>query len=415
METTRGESIASNRHMLEGLRMPLFGINVIDLTHYVAGPYCTKLAAGWGAEVVKIEKPSGGDPTRRIGPFYHDEIHLEKSLLFLYLNANKKSVTLNLKTKTGKQIFKEMIKGADILVENFNPRVMPGLGLDYETLEHINPKLIMTSISNYGVSGPYRDLKGWDICMYALGGMMYITGSPHLEPLQRPAFLAQYIGGLYGFLAALTALYCREETNIGQFVDVAIIEGIASMLESTALYWPYKEEVFRRFERRWDMYPYGVYPCKNGFVGIMVFQNRLWPKVAEIMESPELLDPRFSTPQGRVKYADEVDTLMMPWLLEHTREEIYKKGQAAGLPFGYVCTPEDLLNSAQLLARDYFVDIKHPLTGKTRYPGAPYKLSDAEWHAQRAPLLGEHNEEVYCGHLGYSKQDLVRLRDTGVI
>ena len=205
----------------------LEGVKVLDLTHHVAGPYSTKLLADFGADVVKVEQPSG-DPARRIPPFYHDETGPDKSLLFLYLNTNKQGITLNLKTRQGLDLLMELVRDSDILVENFSPRVMPSLGLDYPSLKEINPSLVMVSIANFGQTGPYRDYKANDIVEYALGGLMYIFGGYHREPLKHALHQAQFKAGTNAASAALMALYHQRMTGIGQHVDVSIQESIAS-------------------------------------------------------------------------------------------------------------------------------------------------------------------------------------------
>ncbi len=193
----------------------LSGVRVLDLTHYIAGPYCTKMLSDYGADVVKVERPGLGDAARSLGPFLNDEPHPEKSGLFLYLNTNKKSITLNLKSATGVSILKELVKQSDILVENFSPRVMPSLGLDYKTLKKINPGLVMTSISNFGQTGPYRDYKATDLNIWGLSGILYECGEPNREPLKMGNNVSEYVAGLYAALTTLSALYYRDEGRRG--------------------------------------------------------------------------------------------------------------------------------------------------------------------------------------------------------
>ena len=202
----------------------LSDVKVLDLTWHIAGPYCTKLLADYGAEVIKVEKPEEGDPTRRMAPFFKDDPHPEKSGLFLHLNTNKKGITLDLKSATGKKIIKELVSKVDILVESFSPRVMPSLGLDYQTLEQINPKLVMVSISNFGQSGPYRDFKASEIVEYAMGGEMYSTGIADREPLKLGGNVTQYQAGTVAAVATVGALYAAEFQGTGQHVDVSIME-----------------------------------------------------------------------------------------------------------------------------------------------------------------------------------------------
>lgn len=387
----------------------LSGISVVDLTHYVSGPFCTKLLAGMGAEVIKIENPTGGDPARRMTPFPGDIPDSEKSGTFLYLNTGKKSITLNLKTATGVKILRDLVKEADVLVENFKPRVMPSLGLSYGTLEHMNPKLVMTSISNFGQTGPYRDYRAEEMVIFALGGMMYLIGDPEREPLRWGFAAAQYMGGLAAYTGTLAALHYAEKTGIGQQVDIALMECIAASHFQATEQYAYTGVVPKRNRAML------VFPCKDGVVQLAL-QPHHWPKLTQLVGMPELLeDPRFSNTEARVGHAEELETILLPWMMEHTMVEIYHTGQAIGLPVGYSATSSDLFSTPQYRVRGFFVDIEHPRAGRLTYPGTPLRMGELPWQHERAPLLGEHNEEIYCGRLGYSREELVRLRERKVI
>jgi len=388
---------------------PLSGITVIDLTHYIAGPFCTKLLAGMGAEVIKIERPIEGDPARRMGPFPEDIPDPEKSGAFLYLNTGKKSITLNLKTATGVKVFKQLVKEADVVVENFEPRVMPSLGLSYKTLERMNPGLVMTSISNFGQTGPYRDYKAEEMVILAMGGLMYLTGHPEQEPLRMGYAASQYMAGLASFSGTLAALYHAEQGGIGQQVDISLMECIAASHFQAVDQYSYTGRVLRRNRAMLG------FPCKDGVVHLAM-QPHHWPRLVEMLEMPELLeDPRFTTTQVRMRHAEELETLILPWMMERTMEEIYHAGQAVGLPIGYTASSEDLFKSPQYKAREFFIDIDHPRAGMLTYPGTPLRMGNLPWQHGRAPLLGEHNEEIYCQRLGYIREDLVRLRERGII
>jgi crotonobetainyl-CoA:carnitine CoA-transferase CaiB-like acyl-CoA transferase len=387
----------------------LSGIKVIDLTHYIAGPYCSKLMAALGAEVIKVEKPGEGDGARKLGPFPADKPNPEASGLFLYLNTHKKSITVNLKTNTGVKIFKDLIQDADILIENFEPRVMPSLGLDYNTLKKINPRLVMTSISNFGQTGPYRDMKAEEINVFALGGLMNLLGDEGREPLKFGGSASQYMAGIAGFSGSMVALHHAEKTGMGQHVDVSIMECLVSCHFQDVIEYSYTGRLLPRYRRMLVM------PCKDGFVAATILQ-RQWPRLAKLLEMPELLeDPRFETMESRRIHADELEAHILPWIIERTKEEIYHAAQAVGLSFGYIATSEDLLKATQYKAREFFVDIYHPVVGRLTYPGIPFKANDLANYQSRAPLLGEHNEEIYCAGLGLTKDDLVRLRASGIV
>ena len=394
----------------------LSGLKVLDLTHHVAGPYATRLMAAQGADVVKVERPGIGDPARHLGPFPSDVPHPEKSALFLYLNTGKKSVTLNLKTEAGKNILRQLVSEADVLVENFRPTVMQGLGLDYETLSAINLGLVMTSISNFGQTGPYRDFEAREIGLYALGGLMYITGESDREPLQMAARLGQYGAGQNALVATLSALWYRETSGTGQHVDVAISEYVATILENALSMYSYTGQSFPRTGNRgYGRAAWGPYPCRDGYVGVIAGPDHRWPAVAELMEKPELDDPRFSDRAGRGLHADELDALMLPWLAQHDKRAIFESAQQLGLAFAYVATPEDILQWEHLQEREYFTAVDHPEAGTLRHPSGPFQIEGMSWQLEPAPLLGQHNLEILCRRLGYSKEDLVRMRELSVI
>ena len=395
----------------------LEGVKVLDLTHYFAGPYCAKLLATLGAEVVKVERPGVGDPLRHFPPFANPRQPAESGAWFLYLNTSKKSVTLNLKSDKGREILRQLARDADILVENFAPGVMARLGMDYPTLQAENPALVMTSISNYGQTGPYRDWKASEINLYAAGGLMNITGEPEEPPLKEGAPLAQLGAGQNAFVATMTALIYAEDTGQGQHIDLSIAEYATNVLENALMQYSYSGREFTRVGNRgYGRAAWGIYPCQDGFVGIIAGPDTNWPEVANIMETPELADPRFASRQGRLLNADEVDALMLPWLLEHDKVDIFKAGQEHGLGFSFVAGMQDILEMEQLTARDYFVELEHPVAGSFRYPGPPISpYSDiAPWVYRRAPLLAEHCLEI-LGNLGYSAQDVENLHAEGVI
>ena len=402
------------------MEQALSDVKVLDLTHYVAGPYCTKLLSDYGAEVIKIEKPGTGDGARRMGPFLRDDPHPEKSGLFLHLNTNKKGITLNLKTDTGIMIFKELVKDVDILVENFAPRVMPDLGLDYKVLEHINPRLVKTSISNFGQTGPYRDYKATEIVLFAMGPHMITDGEPDLAPLRYPGFKSQYLAGTHAATATMGALFGSELTGEGQEVDVSIIEPLSSLPEGAGKLMSYAfsgEEVVRTGYRNEGMYPLGYYPCKDGVIHVFGFIPAVWPRIAQWLEMPELLeDPRFIDPLKRPEHHGDFDAIFMDWLLDRTQQEVVRSGQENRIPVAPVNPINGVLVDPQFNARDAFVRIEHPAAGNITYPNVPFKLPEVPSQPQQpAPTLGQHNREIYCQGLGYTDGDLVRLRAEGII
>ena len=288
----------------------LAGVKVIDLTHHIAGPYATKLLADFGADVLKIERP-GGDPARRLPPFFHDDPHHEKSLPFLYLNTNKRSITLNLKSEEGRGILLELLSDADAVVENFSPRVMPALGLDYETLRARNPRLVVASVSNFGQSGPWRDYRATEIVEYALGGLMYIFGAYDREPLKHAMNQAQFKAGTNLASATLMALYHQRLTGQGQRVDVSIQESIASALRDVINNYTYLGAVRRRQPNHTGDLT-RLRAVSDGYVlpnpGIGASLN--WQILVDFLDAPQLDDPRFENASARLENAEALGEIL---------------------------------------------------------------------------------------------------------
>ena len=400
----------------------LADLRVLDLTHYIAGPYCTKLLADYGAEVIKIERPDGGDPARRYGPFPHDAPHPEKSALFLHLNTNKRGITLNLKTAAGKDLFTDLVRHTDVVVENFSPRVMPKLGLTYETLEQLNPRLVMTSISNFGQTGPYRDYKAQDILLYAMAGAMQQTGVAEREPVKMAGNLMQYQTGTMAATATLVGVYAAQLQGIGQHIDVSLFETQAGTVDRRSTFlmaYAYAGEAFsRQTSGSQGMLPRGIYPCRDGYVCIHV-TSEWWPRLVQMLERPDFLtDPKFSTPAARmnIEAQGEFDAIFYPWLLERTKQDIMARAQAARVLATAVNTPEEVFTDRHFQARGFFVEVDHPNAGQVTQPGPPFRMAETPWCIRRcAPRLGEHNEEIYGGMLGLSQEELMVLREQGII
>ena len=404
----------------------LEGVRVLDLTHYIAGPYCTRLMAGLGADVLKVERPEAGDPMRAFGPFasrpseYRDQGDdaIEDGAWHLYLNAGKRSAGLNLKSPEGRQLVLELAGRADILVENFAPGTLGRLGIGYEELVRVNPALVVTSISNFGQTGPYCDWRGTEANLYAMGGLMNITGEPDQEPLKEGAPLAQLGAGQNAFAATMAALMFAEETGEGQQIDISIAEYATNILENALMQYSYSGQEYTRVGNRgYGRAAWGIYPSRDGHVGIIAGPDHRWPEVARIMEREELADPRFASRRGRQENADEVDALMLPWLIDHDKVDIFKTGQESGLGFSFVATMQDILEMEQLIARGYFVGINHPVVGDLVYPGAPISCEPGAeaWVFKRAPLFGEHTRSALVEWLDLDSARLDELAKSGAI
>ncbi len=394
----------------------LEGVRVLDLTHHIAGPWCTKLLADYGADVLKVEPP-GGDPAREMPPFFRDEVHQDKSLLFLYLNTSKHGITLNLKSTEGEKVFFELVKDTDVLVENYSPRVMPSLGLDYQTLREHNPSLVMASISNFGQTGPYRDYKATEIVAYALGGLMYIFGNYDREPLKHALHQAQFKAGTDAASAALMALYHQRLTGEGQHVDVSVQEAIASTLRDVVDNYTYTGAVRRRQPNHsGDLTR--LRAASDGYIlpnpGIGAGLN--WSSVVEFLEEPTLDDERFSDASARLANAEELGKILDRCFESKKKADMFYAAHERRFIYGIVQSPEEVLDNPQYQHRGYFVEQDHPIVGPVTYPGAPFIMSGTPWEASLpAPSLGEHNEEVFRNRLGYSSDDLARLRGAGVV
>jgi crotonobetainyl-CoA:carnitine CoA-transferase CaiB-like acyl-CoA transferase len=311
-------------------------LRVLDLSEGVAGAYCTKVLAGFGADVIKIERPGGGDPLRRHGPFPDGVPHLEKGALFLYLNTGKKSITLDIAQRTGALLFRRLVEEAEVVVESFPPGHLAELGLGYESLARIKPRLVMTSVTTFGQHGPYAGYRATNLTAFAAGGQMAVTGEPDREPLKNGGYQAEYQAGLHAFAATAVAAFSADATEVGQHIDIAAVECMATMLEPYVSSWAQ--------ERR------------------------------DIVRRRPNVDPA-------------------PTAL----------------------AVQDLLEAPQLRQRGFFQEFEHPAAGRLVYPGPPFRLEATRWQAARAPLLGEHNEEIYCGELELSREELVVLRASGII
>ncbi|MCX5998913.1 MAG: CoA transferase [Chloroflexi bacterium] len=400
------------------------GLKVLEWAGFIAGPYCGKLLADLGAEVIKVEKPGTGDEARQRGPFPDNIPHPEKSGLFLYLNANKFGITLDPETATGRKLLKQLVKNADVLIEDHPPAEMKRLGLDYAKLRKVNPALIMVSITAFGQTGPYKNYKGYAINSSALGGQSVCAGAPGREPLTPPLCLGHYQSGASGATAAMGAIFARESSGKGQHVDISEAQVWATLhtgnQESSFIMHGMKR--MRWGHRTPGVYPYTILPCKDGYMSMIAIQGYQWKRFLEMMGDgrvPEWYtsEPRFQDRREiSLKYADEMDGRLAPWLMSRTKSEIYRQCLDNRVPFAPVRNMAEVVNDEHLKVREYFVNVDHPVAGQFKYPGAFGKFSETPWSIERpAPLLGEHNEVIYCRRLGYTRDKLAELRTGGVI
>ena len=402
----------------------LEGLRVLDLSQGVAGPYCTKLLADYGASVVKVEPPGGGDPARQAGPFPEDLPHRERSALFLHLNTSKRSITLDVASARGRLLLKQLLPHFDVLVESYTPGTLAELGLSDSVIKRQHRNLVVTSITPYGQTGPYSHYRFTELTVFGTGGGMYREGFPDREPLKVGGNIGQYFAGTCASVATLAAALKARFTGKGEWLDISIMECLAGHPHqvSRGLVYDYSREVERRQPPHTPALPgtsgYGVgtFRCRDGHVTFLPLGERMWPNIVEMLGMPELLeDPRFATGEARTENRDNFDAIFLPWLLEHTKQEVFQAAQEAGVPGAPLNQPPDVLADTHMQEREYFVQIDHPEAGSLLYPGAPFKLSHGAWHARRAPKLGEHNQEVYRSLLNMGQDDLAQLQETGVI
>ena len=393
----------------------LNGFRVLDMGSGISAPWCAKILADYGAEVIKVETPGSGDLARRMGPFAGDDPNPEKSLTFLYLNTNKKSVTLDPSSVSGRKLLDRLLADTDVLVDNYPPSVSKELGLDYASLSAVNPGLVVTSIAPFGQTGPYHDYQATDIVTYALSGLMYHSGDSDQPPLRNVLDQSFYVAGANGAAATQIALFARLSTGEGQHVDVSAAECLGAHLVQPLPYYNYMGAVKGRRPVRGAGFE-ELMPARDGYVAPSVQGSRPWEVIANLIGLEELLDEKFSTGAGRVAHGEELKELLTKGLAQWDRMPLFLASGEARLVFGMAQDAGDLFNCPHLEARDFFVEVDHPVVGQAKYPGMAVRLpGEPLTDSQPAPLLGQHNSEIFGQELGYSAQDLVSLRQLGVI
>ncbi len=395
---------------------------VLDLADE-KGVYCGKLLGDLGADVIKIEPP-GGDKMRSRGPFHKSDVHPEKSLPFLYFNTSKSSITLNIEDKAGQAIFKKLVEKADVVVESFPVGYLADLGLDYASLKKINPKLVMTSITPYGQKGPLNKHKAIDINIMAMSGYMQLVGEPYDKPLTLGGEQSYYPGSQYAAASTLAALYYRDGgSGKGQHVDVSMQEAMITFYHEqmpVAMWNKSKENIARVGSMDAMVTPCGLYPCKDGWISLCVVTPQEWDTLSkwiyEVTGNEEILEDQYKGGLlDRMPVRDMVNVLVIDFTDRLTGQELFLEGQKRKLVVMPVNDVPSLLNDTQLNSRGFWVELDHPVVGKMKYPRGPLYSDAINSPSKAAPVLGEDNEKVYCGELGYSKDDLVVLRSTGAI
>lgn len=391
----------------------LDGIVVLDLTRVLAGPYCGMLLADMGAEVIKIEVPGKGDDSRAFGPFLNGE-----SAYYMNLNRNKKGVTLNLKKEEGKRIFLEMVKKADVVIENYRPGTMEKLGLGYETLKAVNPGIVYGCVSGFGHYGPYSQRAGYDIIGQAMGGLMSTTGWPGGEPTRTGTAMGDVLGGLSVTIGVLAAVVNKIRTGEGQKVDVALVDSVVSSLEIITQIYLSTGRIPERIGNRYEStYPYDSFKAKDGNVIIACGNDKLFSLLCGEMNMPELLeDPRFLKNINRVENHTALKEIIETWSTQYPLDEIVERLLAIGVPAAPINTIDRIVKDPHIAgAREMFVEIDHPVAGKTKITGDHIKFSDKKAEIRTpAPTLGQHNAEIYA-RFGITPETLAAYKENGVI
>lgn len=389
------------------------GVRILDLSQMLSGPYTTLLMADLGAEVIKLEMPGSGDRIRQMGPHFVDG----ESAYFIACNRNKKSLTLDLKKEEGRKIFYELVKKVDVVFDNFRPGKMAKLGADHESLKKVNPKIITCSISAYGRNGPMKDQPAFDLSLQAISGAMSICGEPGRSPVRMGIPMGDLGGAMLAAFAISSALYRRERTGEGEDIDIGLMDAMVSLLTYVAEYHFVGGVVPGLIgSGHQSVVPYRAYKTKDIYIVIAIFTDKFWTILCEVLGRPELAkDPRFADNNLRSKNRDELNPVLEEMFLTKTGDEWIDLLMKGGVPVAPINDLDRLFKEEQVLVRDMVVEAPHPTQGTIRMLGNPVKVVGREERFVMSPKLGEHNEEILSGWLGYDKDRLDRLREDKVI
>ena len=395
------------------MALPLDGVRVVDLTRVLAGPYCTMMLADMGADVIKVEMPGRGDDSRAWGPPWAGT----ESAYYLSANRNKRSITLNFRTEGGRRVLLDLVRRADVFIENFIPGSLDRLGLGYEDLKKVNPGLVYCSVSGYGYDGPYATRPGYDFIAQAEGGIMSVTGEPEGPPMKVGVAIADITTGMFAAAAILAALRHRDRTGQGQRVEVSLLESVVGWLANVAMNYLVSGELPRRYGNAHpNVVPYQAFATSDGWVAIGVGNDAQFRRFCDVIGRPELADdPRFKTNSDRVINRDVLIPILEEIFKTRTTDEWIEALTAAELPCGPINTLDRVFRHPQVLHRRMVEEIDHPTAGRIKLVGIPYQFSATPLSIRRhPPTLGEHTEEV-LRELGYSEAEVAALRAEGAI
>ena len=393
----------------------LEGLRVLDLSQYEAGPGCAETLAWLGAEVIKIEPPTG-EPAR----FGFSEKPGVDSVFFCLMNLNKKSVTLNLKSQRGREMFQALAKTADVVIENLGPGAMERLGLGHEALAQLNPRIITASVKGFGSEGPYSGYKSFEMIAQAMGGVMSLTGTADGPPMRIESGIGDTATGLHAAIGILAAIVQRGVTGVGQRIEVAQQDVVVNLTRIHFRdHYLGVSPIPRKGNRSPNAAPSNLYRCHpfgpNDYVFIHVASPEMWKGLVNVIGRAELTDPRLADRAERLARRDELDALVEGWTSKRTKHEVMALLGAAGVPCGAVLDSDEVMANEHLRGRGMIVDIEHPTRGRMPTPGSPIRLSASSTEVTRAPLLGEHNAEILGKVCGLGADDFGKLKADGVI
>lgn len=398
---------------LEG-KQSLEGMRVLDLTQHLSGPYCTMVLGDMGADVLKVEKLEDGDDQRKLGPFVNGE-----SSPFMMINRNKKSLTLNLKSVAGKEIFLKLAKLSDVIVENFRPGIAKSLGIDYETVKQLNPGIVYCSISGYGQTGPYSRKGGFDILAQGMTGMMDMNSPAGQRPNKIPISIHDIGAGVTGLYSILSAYIYKLKTGVGQYIDVSLVEsGLALTVQEASAYFVNGVVPKVAGTRNHLSAPYQAYKSKDGYVIVGAGNQKLWESFCRnVVNKPEwIVDPRFVKGTERIKHADDLENIIEEVLVQKETSYWVAKMEEAGVPGGPINSYDQALKDPHFSARDMVQEIEHPKAGKIKTLGIPAKMSQTPGQIRLpAPMLGQHTEDVLKDLLALTDKEIEDLRLNKVI
>lgn len=392
----------------------LKGIRVLDLTRVISGPYCAMMLGDLGAEVIKIEQPGSGDPSRKLGPPFKDG----ESGYFISINRNKKSMTLNLKTEEGLEVFKELVKVSDVILENYRAGVADKLKIGYEDMKKVNPKIIYCSITAFGSNGPYRDIPGYDLTMQAISGEISITGEPDGMLAKMGVPMGDLGGSFFGAAGILAALYARERDGKGRHIDIGLFDTQLALLCYHQS--PYLLEGIREKKPEGtghpNIVPYKMYQTKDIKIVVAILGENFWVKLCELLDIPHIAtDSRFDRNDKRSKNRKELEPILEEAFLKKSGRELVKKFYEVGIPGAPVNSIAEALEEPQVAAREMIVEVDHTKCGKVKVIGSPIKIEGMKQEYNPPPTLGEHNEEILQKLLHYPEDKIKELQEKGAI